>query len=121
MSKANIRFDKIEKRQNCKSTKQFTLLEKKVIKNHTESERISKELSYFWSKTAVYKKVNGTLIADQEKTDWSIFNKLDHDTTKINLQYKRFLTKDKLTIEDIDKILNIYMQINRGYLSGGSY
>ncbi len=62
-NKTTIRLEKIHKRSLKKTYKGLTPLEKRVIKNAEAFEQVSKELDFFWRKTAVYNRVNGRYVA----------------------------------------------------------
>ncbi len=120
-TKTTIRLEKIHERSLKKTYKGLTPLEKRVIKNREAFEQVSKELDFFWRKTAVYNRVNGRYVADQEKTDWTDFERHDKQMTKLSKQRDRFETQHGLTPEQLDKIEEKFYLLNRGRFYGGSF
>lgn len=120
-TKTTIRLQKIHKRSLQKSYKGLSPLEKKIIKNDEKFTQLSNELSDFWANTVVYSNVGGRMVADQNKTDWSDFYRIEAQQKKNSAELDRLQTKYRLTEADIEKIRDTFFKLNCCRLYGGSF
>lgn len=120
-TKANLRLRKIHERSLKKVYTGFSQVEKKIIKNNIEWNKTIKELDFFWAHTAVYKNCSGQKVVDQKKTNWIFFYYLEKKREQVIKQQERLQFKGKLTDNDVDKILNIFQQINLHHCYSGSF
>jgi len=120
-TKANLRLRKIHERSLKKSYRGLSSLDKKIVKNREAWDMAIKELDFFWANTVVYKTSCGRKIADQDKTDWTLFYYLDEKKGKLSRQLKRLQVDNELSDADINGILDTFRQINLQHCYGGAF